>query len=161
MRGEGREPPGGSNIVEYELRRLGKVWVSKKANLPPRELLVRADSTRVWQRDRGASSWLDDQSPDDLCDLEAKLTARDLRGRVKRARAVIASTPGLADVLASDPRRAAMFYPRFGVTEEWVRNGVPKVAAPDSDIADSFLFAEPDPRQGETDASRSTLSGSA
>jgi hypothetical protein len=48
-----------------------------------------------------------------------------LRGRVKRVRAVIATTPGLEKILASDRRRAAMFNTRFEVTWEWLRHGVP------------------------------------
>ncbi len=35
-----------------------------------------------------------------------------------------ASTPGLAEVLASDWGKAAMFYARFGVSEATVRHGV-------------------------------------
>lgn len=54
---------------------------------------------------------------------------RDLRGRVKRVRAIVASTPGLAEVLASDWRRAARFYARFGITEAELRYGVPSVAS--------------------------------
>ena len=57
--------------------------------------------------------------PDDSREAEergAERRLRDLRGRVKTARAVIAKTPGLADVLASGWRRAARFYARFGVT---------------------------------------------
>jgi hypothetical protein len=50
---------------------------------------------------------------------------RDLRARVKRARAVVATTPGLAEVLASDWRKAARFYARFGITEGMFRKGVP------------------------------------
>ena len=66
--------------------------------------------------------------PDDSREAEereAERRLRDLRGRVKRARGVIASTPGLSEALASDWRRAAHFYARFGVTEELVRHGVP------------------------------------
>ncbi len=66
--------------------------------------------------------------PDDSRDAderEAERHLRDLRGRVKRARAVIATTPGLAEILARDVRKAAMFYARFGVTEEGVSTGVP------------------------------------
>jgi len=65
--------------------------------------------------------------PDDSRDADEQVAARhlaDLRGRVKRARAVIATTPGLGEILARDWRRAVMLYARFGVTEEWVRNGV-------------------------------------
>jgi hypothetical protein len=42
---------------------------------------------------------------------------RDLRGRVKAARAVITTTPSLAETLASDWRKAAWFYARYGITE--------------------------------------------
>ena len=50
-----------------------------------------------------------------------------MRGRVKRARAVVASTPGLVEVLASDWKKAAWFFARFGVTEALFRNGIPPV----------------------------------
>ncbi len=49
---------------------------------------------------------------------------RDLRSRVKAARAVVATTPGLAEVLASDWRKAARFYARFEITEDTFRRGV-------------------------------------
>ena len=49
---------------------------------------------------------------------------RDLRGRVKRARAVAACTPGLAETLAGDWRKAARFYARSEITEEMFRQGV-------------------------------------
>ena len=49
---------------------------------------------------------------------------RDLRGRVKRARAVVARTPGLAETLARDRQNAARFYARFGITEAMLRHGV-------------------------------------
>lgn len=55
--------------------------------------------------------------------MEWKL--RDLRGRAKVARAVIARTPALPETLARDWRRAARFYARYGVTEGLVRHGVP------------------------------------
>ncbi len=74
---------------------------------------------------------------------------------------MIAGTRGLAEILASDPRKAAMFYSRFGVTEEWVRIGVQKMPGPYSDIADSFPSPEIDPRPGGTAAQRSVLSASA
>lgn len=50
---------------------------------------------------------------------------RDLRGRVKAARAILSSTPGLADTLARDWQKAAMFYARFGTTEGMFVYGVP------------------------------------
>ena len=49
----------------------------------------------------------------------------DLReqGRVKVARTVATGTPGLAGVIASDWRKAAMFYARFGIMEGMLRPG--------------------------------------
>ncbi len=70
-----------------------------------------------------ASGLPDDSRDADERQAEARL--RDLRGRVKRARAVIAATPGLADVLATDPRRAVILYARWGITDDQFRNGVP------------------------------------
>ena len=66
----------------------------------------------VWETTSGLP---DDSREEDERAAERHL--RDLRGRVKRARAVVASTPGLVEVLAGDWRKAARFYARFGVTE--------------------------------------------
>ncbi len=49
---------------------------------------------------------------------------RDLRARVKPARAVVATHPGMAEVLARDWRKAAWFDARFGITEGQFRFGV-------------------------------------
>ncbi len=65
--------------------------------------------------------------PDDSREADeraAKRRMRDLRGRVRAARAVVSSTPGLAQVLASDWRKAARFYARFGITESMCQAGV-------------------------------------
>ena len=73
--------------------------------------------------------------PDDCREEDDRAEARhfrDLRGRVKRARTVVAGTPGLAETLAGDWRKAAGFYSRFGVTEAIFRNGVPKVEETES-----------------------------
>jgi hypothetical protein len=51
---------------------------------------------------------------------------RDLRGRVKAARAVVSTIPGLADALRNDWKKAASFYSRFGITESQFRHGVPE-----------------------------------
>ena len=51
---------------------------------------------------------------------------RELRGRVKRARALVATTPGLAEILKSDWKRGAMFYARYGITEAQLRHGTPR-----------------------------------
>jgi hypothetical protein len=54
---------------------------------------------------------------------------------VKRARAVVASTPGLAEILATDWRRVASFYARHGITEtafqSGVRDGLPEGEEPE------------------------------
>ena len=74
--------------------------------------------------------------PDDSREAEereAERRLRDLRGRVKAARAVIARAPGLSDLLASDWGRAAWFYARFGVNEQFMRHGVTGMA--DEDFA--------------------------
>ncbi|MCI4318914.1 MAG: hypothetical protein L3K23_02125 [Thermoplasmata archaeon] len=66
--------------------------------------------------------------PDDSRDADERLEAhrvRDIRGRVKAARAMVATTPGLAEALKRDWRKAAGFHARFGITEAELRNGVP------------------------------------
>jgi hypothetical protein len=58
--------------------------------------------------------------PDDSREEDERVEARrlrDLRARVKAARAVVSATHGLAETLASDWRKAAAFYARFGITE--------------------------------------------
>jgi hypothetical protein len=49
---------------------------------------------------------------------------RDLRARVKLARAVVSRTTGLADTLTTDWRKAARFYARFGITEKLFLHGI-------------------------------------
>ena len=68
---------------------------------------------------------------------EAERRLRDLRGRVKAARAAAALTPGLAEVLAKDWPRAAMFYARFGVTEAMFRHGASEVVDASVDLVRS------------------------
>ncbi len=65
--------------------------------------------------------------PDDSREADERAAARqlrELRARVKAARAVVATHPGMAEVLASDWRKAAWFHARFGVTEGQFRNGI-------------------------------------
>ena len=50
---------------------------------------------------------------------------RDVRARVKLARAVVSRMPGLAAILRERPDRAARFYARFGISEAMFRFGVP------------------------------------
>jgi hypothetical protein len=66
--------------------------------------------------------------PDDSREADERAAARDLRdvrARVKAARALVATTPGMGETLASDWRKAAWFYARFGVTGGQFRRGVP------------------------------------
>ncbi len=77
--------------------------------------------------------------PDDSREAEereAERRLRDLRGRVKAARAVMAGTPGLAGALQTDWQRAARLYARFGITEELVRHGVAAGAVEGDDLAE-------------------------
>jgi hypothetical protein len=64
--------------------------------------------------------------PDDSREADeraAEQGPRELRARVKVASAVVGATPGLAETLQSDWRKAARFYVGFGVTEETFRYG--------------------------------------
>lgn len=56
---------------------------------------------------------------------EAELKLRDLRGRVKVARAAISAGPGAEAILRQDWMKAAHFYARFGVTKAQFLRGVP------------------------------------
>jgi hypothetical protein len=55
----------------------------------------------------------------------AERRLRDLRGRVKAARAAVSTTPGAGEVLTHDWVRAAHFYAAFRITETQFRKGVP------------------------------------
>ncbi len=69
--------------------------------------------------------------PDDSREADeraAERRLRDMRGRVKAARAAISATPGAAAVLSRDWQKAARFYARFGITETQFRLGVPSEA---------------------------------
>jgi hypothetical protein len=71
--------------------------------------------------------------PDDSRDadeLAAERRLRDLRGRVKAARAAIGGYPGSWEVLRADWRREAAFYTRFGISQAQFRNGVPRAEPP-------------------------------
>ena len=65
--------------------------------------------------------------PDDSREADEKQEwrrLRDLRGRVKAARAVESTTPGMAETLTGDWRKAARFYAKFSITETLFRHGV-------------------------------------
>ncbi len=66
--------------------------------------------------------------PDDSREADeraAERRLRELRGRVKAARAVISATPGAEEVLRQDWMKAVRFYGRFGITETQFRQGIP------------------------------------
>ncbi|HTT44494.1 MAG TPA: hypothetical protein VMH38_00560 [Thermoplasmata archaeon] len=70
--------------------------------------------------------------PDDSREADeraAERKLRDLRGRVKAARAAISGTPGADELLRRDWVKAARFYSRFGITEGMFRQGVQDSAA--------------------------------
>ncbi len=68
------------------------------------------------------SGLTDDSREADEREEERRL--RDLRGRVKAARAIVSNTPGLAEILARDWRKAARFFARLGIAEGMLRHGV-------------------------------------
>jgi hypothetical protein len=63
----------------------------------------------------------------------AERQLRDLRGRVKAARAVASATPGLKETLTRDWQKAACFYARFGIAAEQFLSGVPNGPVKDID----------------------------
>jgi hypothetical protein len=77
--------------------------------------------------------------PDDSREADERAAAsqlRDVRARVKAARAVVSTTPGLAETLQRDWQKAARFYGRFGITEGQYRHGVsvPLIATAGPDL---------------------------
>ena len=94
---------------------------------------TRAEARTVYREDESASSRFSEWDitsglPDDSREEDERQKARrlrELRARVKRARAIVASTPGLAETLRGDWQKAARFYAHSGVTEAQLRNGVP------------------------------------
>ncbi len=90
--------------------------------------MLRSGLTRPGSQGKAARLAITSRLPDDSREADehvAERMLRDLRGRVKAARAAISATPGLADTLHSDWQRAARFYARFGITETQFRHGVP------------------------------------
>jgi hypothetical protein len=66
--------------------------------------------------------------PDDSREADERAAARrlrELRARVKAARAVVSTTPGLTEALARRGQKAAVFLARFEITYEQLRWGVP------------------------------------
>jgi hypothetical protein len=69
--------------------------------------------------------------PDDSREADERAAARnlrDLRARVKVARAAISATPGADEILRRDWQKAARFYAAFEITEAQFRHGVAELA---------------------------------
>jgi len=74
--------------------------------------------------------------PDDSRETDEKQAERhlrDIRARVKAARAVVSATPGLAEVLQRDWQKAAHFYARFAISEGQFRDGARDAAGDETD----------------------------
>jgi len=109
--------------------------------------------------------------PDDSQEADeraAERRLRELRGRVKAARAIVSRIPGLAETLARDWQKAARFYARFRITEAMFRHGVaecPIDAAENSLYNASSILATAEESRGRSAAllpgdGRSQLRGS-
>jgi hypothetical protein len=82
------------------------------------EVPIRSRFT-VWDT---TSSLPDDSREAD--ELAAARRLRELRGRVKAARAALSRARGAEEALRADWRREAAFYARFGITQTQFRHGV-------------------------------------
>jgi hypothetical protein len=80
--------------------------------------------------------------PDDSREADerlAKRRLRDLRGRVKVARALVANTPGFAEMLHRDWRKAVRFYARFAITDAIFRHGVASGGVVETGVERTFM----------------------
>jgi hypothetical protein len=83
--------------------------------------------------------------PDDSREADEKQAERrlrELRARVKIARAVVSTAPGLAETLGSDWQKAERFYVRFGITEAQFRLGVPASREGSAECATEISVAD-------------------
>jgi hypothetical protein len=105
-----------------------------------------AEARTVYREDESASSRFSEWDitsglPDDSREEDERQEGRrlrDLRGRVKLARAVVSSTPALAETLTNDWMKAVRFYARFGITQAQFRQGVPARICVDRVSSESF-----------------------
>jgi len=92
--------------------------------------LLSASADRLRVHVREITSGLPGDSREEA-EREEERRPGDLRGWVKGARAAVATTLGLAEILAGGWRKAAGFYGRFGLTQEQFRGGVPLTGGAD------------------------------
>jgi hypothetical protein len=109
--------------------------VRDPASLPRDGSRTRSEARTVYRADEDGvansrfSEWdirsglPDDSREEDERAAERRL--RDLRGRVKAARAAISIAPGAEEILRRDWVKAARFYGRFEISEAQFRHGVP------------------------------------
>ena len=86
---------------------------------------------------------------------------RDLRGRVKAARAAIAGTPRLKELLEKDWERDVSFCARFGVIADVVRHGAPDASNVENANPCADIRAAPEERVPRTEGSLRTATTSA
>jgi hypothetical protein len=102
------------------------------------------------QRVRDHERPSDDSREADERAVERRL--RELRARVKAARAALSGTPDAEELLLKDWMKGAHFYARFGITEGMFRNGVSGTEMLNDDHEDRFRGLRDDlnePRERE------------
>jgi hypothetical protein len=95
---------------------------------PCRRFTVREITSGLVDDSREADEWA------------AMRRLRELRIRVKAARAVVATTLNLAETLQRDWRKATRFYARFGITEAMFRRGIPGLEISETDSLNQVLI---------------------
>ena len=76
--------------------------------------------------------------PDDSREADERVAERrlrDLRGRVKAARAALAGSPGATEAMHANWRKEAGLLARFDITQGQFRQGVVAVNAENSDLS--------------------------
>jgi hypothetical protein len=128
----GPSPPRPSVPTPTAARTLQSVPVSTPRRRDGSRTHAEARSAYHAEEEVGANSRFSEWDitsglPDDSREAGERQEARrlrELRARVKVARAVASTTPGVAETLRGDWQKAARFYARFGITEARFRHGV-------------------------------------
>ena len=82
-------------------------------------------------------------------DRRAASRLRDLRGRVKAARAALAAVPGGADAMAADWQKEAAFLAGWRITSEQFRHGVAELPETATEPLPSFADGPSETRARE------------
>jgi hypothetical protein len=137
------EPPHGPTPPQPPVRAVYSGVASVRESTPRLHdgSRTHAEARTVYREDEPAplrfSEWdITSGLPDDSREEDERREARhlrDLRARVKTARAIVSTTPGLAETLQNDWQRAARFFARFGIAEAMFRHGVPTNEIPESE----------------------------